>query len=65
MQCVDKVVDVSVVQVDGSSKQGVNEFFVGVKGVGDVLAGVEQGDDEFFAGVNGVGNVLARRGAWC
>ena len=39
MQCVDKVVDVPVVQIDGSSRQGVNEFFVGVKGVGDVLAG--------------------------
>ena len=39
VQCVDKVVEVPVVQVDGSSRQGVHEFFAGVKGVGDVLAG--------------------------
>ena len=37
---------------------GVEEFFFGVKGVGDVLAGMEQGVDVFY-GVKGVDDVLA------
>ena len=41
-------------------EQGVY-FFVGVKGVDDVLAGVV----ELFVLVKGVGDVLAGRGARC
>ena len=39
------------------------DVFAGVKGVGDVLAGVEQGVKEFFAVFKGVDDVLAGRGA--
>ena len=42
-------------------EQGVYVFFVGVKGVVDVLAGVV----ELFVLVKGVGDVLAGRGARC
>ena len=52
-----RVVDVPVVQAD----RGVDVFFFGVKGVGDVLAGVEQGVVDFLVGVKGVGDVLAGR----
>ena len=62
-------------------EQGVYVFFVGVKGVVDVLAGLclgvyffvgVKGVDDVLAGVvelfvlvKGVGDVLAGRGAWC
>ena len=46
-------------------EQGLHDFFIGVKGVDDVLAGVDQGVEEFFAVVKGVGDVLAGRGAGC
>ena len=36
-------------------------IFLGVKGVGDVLAGVGQGVEELFAVVKGIGDVLAGR----